>query len=149
MCTLFVAWKQHPRFPLLVAANRDENLQRPASGPRLWPGAQPFVAPVDEQAGGSWVGLNARRVFCAITNRYLTTRYPERRSRGEIVTEVLRLPSADAIWKRMQRLDPRSYNAFHLLYADADRAFVSWTDGEKITHEELVQVMKLVCFVRL
>src|SRR4051812_11909919 len=144
MCTLFAAWQQHPDFPLLIAANRDENLARPSSPPKLWPGTLPFLAPVDDQAGGSWVGLNARGVFVAITNRYLTARYPERKSRGEIVTHALRLPTAEAVAAHLRSIDPRDYNAFHLLYADAHHAFVSWTDGERFTHEQLTPGLHVV-----
>ncbi|MBM4380007.1 MAG: NRDE family protein [Deltaproteobacteria bacterium] len=34
MCTLLAAFRVHPDYPLLVAANRDERLDRRASGPR-------------------------------------------------------------------------------------------------------------------
>lgn len=47
----------HPRVaesPLVIAANRDERLDRPASGPTRWAGEK-FFAPRDEQAGGTWL----------------------------------------------------------------------------------------------
>lgn len=42
MCTLAIAWRTHPSFPLLVAANRDEFLARPSSPPVVH-GEQPGI----------------------------------------------------------------------------------------------------------
>lgn len=137
MCTLFIAFKQDARYPLIVAANRDEALDRPASGPRIWEGTPRFLAPRDDKAGGTWMGLNAHGVFAGITNRFMTARHPDRRSRGELVTDVLRLDSAQAVCSFMRSLDPHQYNAFHLFYADAEHAFISWSDGEGLLHSEL------------
>ena len=59
MCTLIVALRQHPEAPLVVAANRDERLDRAARSPLLWTeGPVPFLAGRDEAAGGTWLGLN-------------------------------------------------------------------------------------------
>jgi uncharacterized protein with NRDE domain len=135
MCTIFVAFKTVDRFPLTVAANRDESLDRPASGPKLWNQPVRFVAPVDEKAHGSWIGLNAHGVFVAVTNRFLSSRNPERKSRGALVTESLQARSAQALHESMRAVDAKTYNAFHLFYADVNDAFVSWSDDEKITHE--------------
>src|SRR5712692_8012823 len=70
VCTLICAFRVFPRWPLIVAANRDEHLNRPASPPRLWPGDLSFVAPRDEAAGGTWLGLNSAGLFVGVTNRF-------------------------------------------------------------------------------
>ncbi|MEN9797082.1 MAG: hypothetical protein RL653_778 [Pseudomonadota bacterium] len=138
MCTLLAAVQRHPRYPLLVAANRDERLDRPASGPLEWrSGPLPFVAPRDEVAGGTWVGLNAAGLFVAVTNRFGAPRDDSRRSRGALVVEVLGQRSAEALHAWMARLEPRAFNPFHLLYADAQHAFVTWTDGTTLTQQGL------------
>src|SRR5579871_991767 len=96
MCTLVVALGQFPGFPLVVAANRDEKLDRPATPPRIWPGAEPFIAPRDEVAGGSWLGFNRHGVFVGITNRFGVPPDPTKKSRGQIVIDALSAPSARA-----------------------------------------------------
>jgi uncharacterized protein with NRDE domain len=127
MCTLVVAAGVVPGHPLVVVANRDEALARPAVPPFLWPDG--FFAPRDEEAGGTWLGLNRHGVFVGITNRYLGLRDPRRLSRGALVTDALRLPSARAIHERMETLSPTRHNGFHLVYADANDVLGTISDG--------------------
>lgn len=138
MCTLLAAVHVHPDYPLLVAANRDERLDRRASGPRAWTdGPIPFVAPRDEVAGGTWLGVNARGLFVAVTNRFGALRDGARRSRGQLVVEALGHPSAEALHGWLAQLEFGAFNPFHLLYADRSHAFVTWTDGERATQSTL------------
>jgi uncharacterized protein with NRDE domain len=127
MCTVLVAAGVMPSYPLVVVANRDEKLDRAAIGPFMWP--EGFLAPRDEVAGGTWLGLNRARVFVAITNRSTGPRDDSRRSRGAIVAEALALPSARAIHASLERLDPRAYNGFHLIYADEHDVLATASDG--------------------
>eukprot|EP00747_Dinoflagellata_sp_TGD_P123484 gnl/TRDRNA2_/TRDRNA2_173825_c2_seq2.p1 gnl/TRDRNA2_/TRDRNA2_173825_c2~~gnl/TRDRNA2_/TRDRNA2_173825_c2_seq2.p1 ORF type:complete len:307 (+),score=45.25 gnl/TRDRNA2_/TRDRNA2_173825_c2_seq2:50-970(+) len=64
MCILFVALGQHPRFPVVIAHNRDEYYSRPCAGvaPRTgrWGSEREVLAGLDLEAGGTWLGL--RRV---------------------------------------------------------------------------------------
>src|SRR5262249_49106759 len=80
MCSWVAAVAVFPEWPLVVAANRDERLDRAASGPRLWPGSPPFIAPVDEVAGGTWLGLNWFGLFVGVTNRFGVGRDDKRES---------------------------------------------------------------------
>ena len=145
MCTLLAAFRVHPDYPLVVAANRDERLDRPASGPRAWTdGPIPFVAPRDEVAGGTWLGVNARGLFVAVTNRFGALRDGARRSRGALVVDALGQPSAAALHGRLAQLDAHAFNPFHLLYADRDHAFVTWTDGERATQSVLAAGVHVV-----
>jgi len=69
MCTLIVLHRCVPDKPLVVASNRDEFLDRPAEGPALRVSRTgPIVAPLDLEAGGTWVGVSARGVFAGLTN---------------------------------------------------------------------------------
>lgn len=133
MCTLVVARHVFPESPLVVAANRDELLARPAAGPRLWrDGPIPFVAPVDLRAGGTWLGVNAERVVVAITNRRSVPNRDDRRSRGELVTKALALPTAEEAAEALASLDGALYNGFHLVMADETSAYLVHGDGERI-----------------
>jgi uncharacterized protein with NRDE domain len=143
MCTLIASVRQHPRTPLIVAANRDEVLDRPAAGPFRWPG-EDFVAPRDERAGGTWLGLNGRGLFVAVTNRFPAERKLGRESRGTLVVEALRAPSARALHAHLATLSPTRFNAFHLFYADASDAFVTASDGEALRQAALAPGLQVV-----
>jgi uncharacterized protein with NRDE domain len=127
VCTVVVASHAVRGQPLVVVANRDEMLDRPARPPFVWP--QGFLAPRDELAGGTWLGVNAHGVFVGITNRYMGGREATRRTRGELVVMALGETSARAVHARMRSLDPRSYNGFHLVYADAQDVLATVGDG--------------------
>jgi uncharacterized protein with NRDE domain len=127
VCTLALAFQQYGEWPLVVAANRDEALDRPAIGPFSWP--KGFVAPRDERALGTWLGLTRTGLFVGVTNRFPTVRDAARESRGALVTWALEAPDAKALHLRLEAIDPTRFNAFHLVYADARDAFVTWSDG--------------------
>lgn len=83
MCTLIVLHRCVPGRPLVVAANRDEFLDRPAEGPALRSSRTgPIVAPRDLEAGGTWVGVSARGVFAGLTN-LRPTAAPEEKTGSE------------------------------------------------------------------
>jgi uncharacterized protein with NRDE domain len=132
MCTL-LAVVPAPGGALQVAANRDEFLARPASPPQRWPGTPAVLAPRDEQAHGTWLGVNAHRLFVAVTNRHGMDRDSRLLSRGQLVADALRMDSVDALHGRLAALGPRLYNPFHLLYADArGRAGLTFCDGVRV-----------------
>lgn len=117
---------------MAVAANRDELLSRAASPPRLLPGPPRILAPRDEVAGGTWLGLNEHGLFVGITNRAGIVPEPRRSSRGLLVLEALSARGAVALHEQMARVAPDRYNPFHLLYADDAAAFVTWSDGTEL-----------------
>lgn len=122
MCTLAFAWQVFDDY-LAVAANRDEALARPASPPAVRNVSPKVLAPRDEEAGGTWIGYNEHGAFVALTNRW--TREPDAgdRSRGLMVREALDRPTArEAAGFVREELAARTYEPFHLLVADADRA---------------------------
>src|SRR5690606_9123164 len=138
MCTLLVQHRPDAAHPLVIAANRDEQLQRPAEPPALrTEGPIPYVAPRDLQAGGTWLGLNARGLFVAITNRHGAPPDPRRRSRGELVVQALSAPDAATARASLSELRPGDYNGFHLLHADAHEASLTWSDGTTLHQERL------------
>jgi uncharacterized protein with NRDE domain len=142
MCTLAVSLGVDRRWPVVVAANRDERLGRPAEGwaLRTTPGGVPWVGPRDAQAGGTWIGLSSRGVLAALTNFHAPHAWypdPARRSRGELVPRALEAPSASAARQSLAPLDPAAWNPFHLVVADTESAFLWWFDGEAAGVEPL------------
>jgi uncharacterized protein with NRDE domain len=140
MCTIIAAVQVWPGRPLVIAANRDEALDRPATDPRIWaPGevaSRRVLAPRDLQAGGTWLGVNDAGVFVGITNRRaIPNRH--RRSRGELVFEALGASDQREARARIAKLAATDYNPFHLLFADRSGASVLWSDGQRLHELEL------------
>jgi uncharacterized protein with NRDE domain len=68
MCLLVFAWMKHPRYRLVVAANRDEFHDRPAAPLGWWTGNDRMLAGRDLRAGGTWLGVTRNGRFAAVTN---------------------------------------------------------------------------------
>eukprot|EP00746_Dinoflagellata_sp_MGD_P122736 gnl/MRDRNA2_/MRDRNA2_57529_c0_seq2.p2 gnl/MRDRNA2_/MRDRNA2_57529_c0~~gnl/MRDRNA2_/MRDRNA2_57529_c0_seq2.p2 ORF type:complete len:193 (+),score=13.05 gnl/MRDRNA2_/MRDRNA2_57529_c0_seq2:57-635(+) len=93
MCILVVALGCHPRFPIIVAHNRDENRSR-LSDPESLEASTGLVCSRDQQAGGMVLGVNVRTgKFAALTNvrTSIEHRRPdsEKSSRGRLVESLL------------------------------------------------------------
>lgn len=126
MCSVIILRRpEHERWPLLLAANRDEIATRRTAPPdRHWDDRPDVVAGLDLEAGGSWLGLNDHGLVAAVLNRQGTLG-PEagKRSRGELVLEALDHADADAAASALAHLDPGAYRPFNLVVADATEAF--------------------------
>ena len=132
VCTLIALHGCVSGAPLVIAANRDEFLDRPSEGPALR--TTPYgvvVAPRDVRAGGTWLGLNGTGVFAAVTNRRCAEPDPGRRSRGLLVIDALRWATADVAVEKLEieSLKPTAYNPFNLFVADLKRSFLVTYDG--------------------
>jgi hypothetical protein len=125
MCTVVLLRRPGSPWPLLLAANRDELRSRPWRPPgRHWPDRPEVVAGLDEQAGGSWLGINDHGLVATVLNR-VGTLGPEtgKRSRGELVLEALDHTDARAAAAALADLEPAAYRPFNLLVADQHDAY--------------------------
>ena len=127
MCTLAAFVGVFPAHPLVVAANRDEYLGRPALPPRLLRAAAPrAVGGQDLVAGGTWLGLGERGLVAGLLNRQSATPPdPSRRSRGQLCLDMLQCETAREAAERVAAEPAGRYNAFSLLLADAREALVA------------------------
>ncbi|HTO95574.1 MAG TPA: NRDE family protein [Myxococcales bacterium] len=132
MCTLVLLLR--PGELLAISGNRNELLARPASGPRVEGG---ILAPRDDLAHGTWLGLNAHGLFVCVTNRHGAMVDPSRKSRGLLVLEALQAQSARGLHQALRELRGDRHNGFHLAYADLQDAFVTWGDGYSISQASL------------
>jgi uncharacterized protein with NRDE domain len=150
MCTLVVATAVWASAPLVVAANRDEQLARPASLPHRWGrdqrGGEPLIfAPRDLLAGGTWLGVRGASLFVGITNRFGGQVLPPGpRSRGELVLDALAAGSVEVAAERIAGLSPAQHNPFHLVIADRRCAHLVWNDGVRHHHEVLTPGLHVV-----
>jgi hypothetical protein len=125
MCTLVILRRPDHDWPVVIGANRDEMIARPAQPPgRHWPDRVEVVAGHDLLAGGTWLGLNDWGVAAAVLNRHGSLG-PETglRSRGELVLEALDHADAVDAATALSHLDPAAYRSFNLIVADNRDAF--------------------------
>jgi uncharacterized protein with NRDE domain len=119
MCLILLALDTHPDYSLIVAANRDEFYDRPTAHAAFWKDAPWVLAGRDLKAGGTWLGIDRRGRFAAVTNYRQGQREPEApRSRGHLVSDYLTGPSdARAHMAGVER-DAALYNGFNLIVGD-------------------------------
>jgi uncharacterized protein with NRDE domain len=118
MCLVLVAWQAHPRYPLVVAANRDEFYIRPSAPAGPWPEDPRITAGLDLEAGGTWLGLREDGRFAAVTNVREPGVPKGSHSRGRLPRDFLlgdRPPGDYAA-----AIDGSLFSGFNLLVADAD-----------------------------
>ncbi len=122
MCLLVLLYQTIPEFPLIIAANRDEDPDRGGDPPGLWPDG--IVGPRDPRSGGTWIGVNARRVVSAVTNRQGPPAIgPQIKSRGTLPLEALKEQSAFLAHRRAERIPTFLFSPFHWIYADREHAY--------------------------
>lgn len=130
VCTFTLAWQVFADAPVVVAANRDEALDRPAEPPEVRNWEARVLAPRDAEAEGTWLGYNEFGVLVAITNRWVDADLAADRSRGLLVRDALACESAEAAARFVERdLAERSYDGFNLVVVDANAAILLEWDG--------------------
>ena len=138
MCLVFVGWRAHPRYALVVAANRDEYHARPTAPAAPWEesgtggtagggGAGSgeakgrILAGRDLVAGGTWLGVTADGRFAALTNvGGSTPPGPGAPSRGRLPVAFLRGALGARAYAREVSREAGRYSGFNLLLADRD-----------------------------
>lgn len=122
MCILFFAIKQHPQYPLIICANRDEFHQRPTQAMHWWPEQDKhpnILAGKDLQAGGTWLGLNQQGRFSALTNfRQPHLIDKDKQSRGDLVLQAL--AKEDDQMAMQLKKSSSQYNGFNLVFGQLD-----------------------------
>ncbi len=109
----------------MLAANRDEKLDRPWSPPGThWPAHPGVIAGQDLTAGGTWMGLNRAGVVATVLNRQGTLGPAQgKRSRGELPLAALAHETAEAAARVIAALDAGGWRAFNMVIADRLGAF--------------------------
>lgn len=124
MCLILFAYKSHPDYPLVVAANRDEYYQRPTRAAHWWPEAPHLLAGQDLEGGGTWMGITRSGRFAAVTNVREGLPAPgEYRSRGILPLDFLNHQGDDSSFSTMARASNDSYRGYNLLFGSVEQLF--------------------------
>ena len=117
MCLIVLAIGQHPEYPLILAANRDEFHARPTAGADWWDDRPDILGGRDLQAGGTWLAVSCEGRLATVTN-FRDAKLPDSglRSRGHLVTDFLDSPSSPDGY--LDGIDEDAYAGFNLIVAD-------------------------------
>jgi uncharacterized protein with NRDE domain len=117
MCLAIVALDAHPRYRVVIAANRDEFHARPAAPAHWWTSG--ILAGQDLTGGGAWFGVTRSGRWALVTNyREGIPRDPDAPSRGMLVTGALLDPSPPLLYAAAIARDGARYHGFSLLVGD-------------------------------
>ena len=117
MCLIVLGWDIHPKYQLILAANRDEFYARPTQKAHQWPKGE-FFAGKDLQAGGTWLGVSNQKI-AAITNYRDPENMKENApSRGEIPISFLKEALSGNKFMNNLKKVASDYNGFNFLTFD-------------------------------
>jgi uncharacterized protein with NRDE domain len=121
MCLIAVAWKDHPRYPLALIANRDELHARPTAPAGPDPDAPAVYGGRDLQAGGSWLQVATPGRLAAVTN-VRDGQQPETapRSRGALVRDFVRGDARAAAFAAKLAPTAKEHGRYNLLTWDGE-----------------------------
>ena len=135
MCTLLILYRPKENWPLIIAGNRDETLDRPWIPPgKHWPDYPNIIAGKDLTAGGSWLGLNKAGIVTTILNRKNSLGPSDDKcSRGELVINVLKNDKIEEALLYLKTIDNSKWKPFNLFLANNKKAYwIKSTGIEKI-----------------
>jgi uncharacterized protein with NRDE domain len=145
---LIVLSRTHPVHPLVVAANRDERLDRAAEPMAvIREGAPRVLGGRDLVAGGTWLAVNEHGVVAGLTNQHAPAgKDPSRRSRGELPLALASHVSAElAVGAFATAFRPSDYNPAWILVGDRGALFfIDMTDGNTPAIESLPPGMHIL-----
>lgn len=124
MCTVLLAYRAHPRYRLILAANRDEFYERPTAPAGFWDDARAVFAGRDLRHGGTWLGVTAAGRLAALTNyRDPAENVSHRLSRGHLVSEYLAGEGSTERYLESLRVKRAAYNGYNLLFGDMEQLY--------------------------
>ena len=132
MCLVLFSYQPDSRFPLIVAANRDEFYARPAATAHHWQDAPELFAGRDLTAGGSWLGVTTGGRFATVTNFAEEAGGPEPPlSRGALVDGFL--TSSLGAHEFVHGIHGPDYRGFNLLAWDGCK--LAYTSNRGFTED--------------
>ena len=122
MCTVIILIRPDR---VLLAANRDERVERLWDPPAAWwPDRPGVIGGRDRIGGGTWLGINGHGVVAAVLNRPGTLGPAAgKRSRGDLPLMALDHPTASDAVQAVTGLDAGLWRGFNMVLADRTGAW--------------------------
>jgi uncharacterized protein with NRDE domain len=133
MCLLLFAYKVHPAYPLVLAANRDESYQRATAPAAFWSDHPLIYGGRDLEHGGSWLAITRGGRIAAVTNfRDPYAGKNGTRSRGDLVKNFLRGSQSPSEYVNRVSREAGVYNGFNLLAGDLEDLYYFSNRGNRV-----------------
>ena len=121
MCLIVFAYKFHPKYKFIFAANRDEVYDRPTEQANYWKDYPELLAGKDLQAGGTWMGITKQGRFAAVTNYRDQKDIKENApSRGMLTLDFLKNNISAELYYEKIKPSLQNYNGFNLILGNID-----------------------------
>ncbi len=121
---MLFALRSHPRYSLVLAANRDEYYERPTAEATFWEEVPWLLAGRDLRAGGTWLGITTGGRIAAITNyRDPASVRDGVPSRGELVSRFLLAGKSPLEYLEDLAQMGHNYNGFNLVFGEKHNLF--------------------------
>lgn len=117
MCIILLAYRVHPEYPLILAANRDEFYERPTARAQFWEDEPEILAGRDLERGGTWLGVTTGGRIAAVTNyrEPLAPSSSDAPSRGHLVSDFLAGDDAPLAYLSKLEASGARFNGFNLI----------------------------------
>ncbi|MGA9228414.1 MAG: NRDE family protein [Mesobacillus sp.] len=124
MCLIVFAYKAHPKYKLIVAANRDEAYGRPTAAAHFWDDRPDILAGRDLEKMGTWMGVTSSGRFAALTNYRNPSENTEgKKTRGELVANFLSAAERGDEYLERAAASRYEYSGYNLLAGDVNELF--------------------------
>ncbi|TNF48997.1 NRDE family protein [bacterium] len=126
MCMIVFAYKAHPGYRLILAANRDEYYDRPTEPAQFWVDHPQLLSGKDVRWGGTWLGITRQGKLASVTNyRDMSSHLEHGLSRGLMLCDYLlsqRIP--ESFLRELEKTKDR-YNGYNLLLGNLQGLYYS------------------------
>lgn len=136
MCLIALAWKHHPNYSLVVAANRDEFHKRETAPANYWHDQPHVLAGRDLEQGGTWLGITTQGKFAGVTNARGTQQANKNSpSRGWLLRDYLsgEQSAHECAHELAERVE--QYAGFNLFLADRNALYYLSNVTEPVVRE--------------
>jgi len=117
MCLILLAYQCHSKYPLIIAANRDEYYRRPTQNVHWWPDRPDVLAGKDLHSGGTWMGISRQGRFAAVTNiREGKLSAGDYLSRGQLTLKYLTDQINDTDFHQFLQNSRQNFRGYNLLF---------------------------------
>lgn len=122
MCLINFQFNDHPKYKLVLAANRDEFYLRPTESAHFWKDEPQLLAGRDLMQMGTWLGVTKTGRIAALTNfRDPSAPDADKISRGGVVRHFLSTDMDARLF--LENLIPEDYAGFNILAGDSSQMF--------------------------
>ena len=119
MCVIFFAYDIHPKYPLILLANRDEFYDRATQPAGNWRDFPAVYAGRDLVGGGTWLGISQEAGRVAAVTNYREPGAPKGTvSRGSLVADFLKSDESATEYLATVDANRDAYSGFNLLLGE-------------------------------